>query len=623
MGMLSRSIGILTIIISWVFCQGALAQSPTADNPAFTFFKSGNDVLWPDGAKRIALLIGNTQYKKVGPLPSKPTALPLADLNNSCSDVIMVAEKLHAIGWKREEVALTCEQTSDEIGSALDTLAALPNPDSQNPPIILVYASGHGMQLYKHDYFFGINAHPDSDQAAADAVLTPEKDLFPKDAVDIVERLRFRSGDRLLFPALVVLDDCRDLPFKPKLMNAISNLLQRNKGRNSEKAYALLHEAVVTATGPPRGMLVTYATKDGWTVEDGAPGKHARLAKALVGRLAPALGATQIVIAAIQDIEDENLSLSDQKKQFPTTSGRILLDRNSKDPCLSGCDSPSRSRARFNGNSKIGALNRFGQRFLPIALNNPDPLHSPGPEGLPEFPSEPGPKNELLYHDRDSSAVFTIETFWCSGDAIARTRYDAAHELSLAIRERIELMRASGAASDVRVVRITELPKLLNERPDFQHNSNSVVRALGGTFKGYKVVRNRDGTRNYIGIYFCNGAYTGPPAAVVYVQVPNTLALGQGSKIITALATGLPKANVATSAQVSAGMSPKLTQVRYFSPSWESDASKIADMVKTLTNASKVEIKRRPIGNDGKKANQIQVWIGTEDFNAAENLINR
>ena len=164
---------------------------------------------------RVALLIGNIQY------PSSP-------LRNSINDVRDLSATLRELGFKtivKENVTrVEMFAAIQEFGKAIEGADAA-----------LFFYAGHAMQFKDRNYLIPI-----------DAVMGSEDDVtfFSIDISQVFDRME-RAKTRFNF---VVLDACRDNPFRDTFRVSASGLAQMSG---------------------PSGSLIPYATAPGATAQDG------------------------------------------------------------------------------------------------------------------------------------------------------------------------------------------------------------------------------------------------------------------------------------------------------------------------------------------------------------------
>jgi len=173
--------------------------------------------------KRVALVIGNGAYVNAPRLPNPP---------NDAQDV---AGALKRAGF---EVVLGIDLDKTAMDDAQIRFARA----ARDADVAMFYYSGHAMQMNGINYLMPV-----------DAKLTDEADLRRMARVDdIVADLQQAKNLRIL-----VLDACRDNPLAEDLKRSIG----RTRGVAIARGLAKIDN--------PQGMIVSYATQNGRTAEDG------------------------------------------------------------------------------------------------------------------------------------------------------------------------------------------------------------------------------------------------------------------------------------------------------------------------------------------------------------------
>ena len=185
--------------------------------------------------KRVALVIGNSDYQNVSPLtnPANDAAALAAILTKANFDVVDAKSNLTGIEMKR---------TLRDFGNKV-----------RDADVAVIYYAGHGIELEGTNYLIPVDAKLEIDTDVLD-------EAFPLDrfivAADPAKQLR-----------LIILDACRDNPFNKTMKRTIGSRAV-NRGL-----------AKVEPTNP--NTLVAFAAKAGSTASDGE-GKNSPFAAALV-----------------------------------------------------------------------------------------------------------------------------------------------------------------------------------------------------------------------------------------------------------------------------------------------------------------------------------------------------
>jgi TPR repeat protein len=173
--------------------------------------------------KRVALVIGNSAYKNIGPL------------DNPANDAKLMADTLRRLGFTL--IGNGAQINLDK--AAFDNAAQNFGRQLQGADVGLFYYAGHGVQLSGANYLVPVNANP-AREADVD---------FQMVDVNVVLHQMQGSGTKL---NLVILDACRNNPFGGQGL--------RSMNRGLAQMYA------------PEGTLISYATQPGNVALDGADG---------------------------------------------------------------------------------------------------------------------------------------------------------------------------------------------------------------------------------------------------------------------------------------------------------------------------------------------------------------
>lgn len=173
--------------------------------------------------KRVALVVGNSNYKNVGPL------------TNPRRDAEAVAATLRGIGFQ-----VVMAHTDLGYTEFNETMRAF-GREAVGADWAMVYYAGHGMEIGGQNYLI-----------PTDAKLTSDKDV-QYEAIPLDNVLNAVTGAKKL--RIVVLDACRDNPFLQKMARTIT--ASRSLGRG------------LASIDPDSGTFVAYAAKAGQVAQDG------------------------------------------------------------------------------------------------------------------------------------------------------------------------------------------------------------------------------------------------------------------------------------------------------------------------------------------------------------------
>ena len=185
--------------------------------------------------KRVALIIGNSNYEKV------------ARLLNPANDAALIAETFESAGFDTVEL-----RRDLKVADMRRTLRDFMDK-SREADVAVVYYAGHGIEVDGTNYLVPVDAVLERDVDVYDEALTLERVLV---SVEPAKQLR-----------LVILDACRDNPFTRSMKRTMAS---RAVGRGLAK---------VEPTSP--NTLIAYASKAGSTASDG-DGKNSPFTTALV-----------------------------------------------------------------------------------------------------------------------------------------------------------------------------------------------------------------------------------------------------------------------------------------------------------------------------------------------------
>jgi Caspase domain len=173
--------------------------------------------------KRVALVLGNSAYQNVAPLP------------NPVNDGAVIAATLKDAGF--DVVDSRHDLPAAETRRALRDFA----DRARDADIAVVYYAGHGMELDGANYLIPVDAKLERDTDVYDEAFSLERILL---AVEPARQLR-----------LVILDACRDNPFAKIMKKTVAS---RAIGRGLAK---------VEPASP--NTLIAYSAKAGSTALDG------------------------------------------------------------------------------------------------------------------------------------------------------------------------------------------------------------------------------------------------------------------------------------------------------------------------------------------------------------------
>ena len=173
--------------------------------------------------KRVALVLGNSAYQNVAPLP------------NPVNDGAVIAATLKDAGF--DVVDSRHDLPAAETRRVLRDFA----DRARDADIAVVYYAGHGMEVDGTNYLIPVDAKLERDTDVFDEAFSLDRVLL---AIEPAKQLR-----------LVILDACRDNPFAGNMKRTVAS---RSVGRGLAK---------IEPASP--NTLIAYSAKAGSTAQDG------------------------------------------------------------------------------------------------------------------------------------------------------------------------------------------------------------------------------------------------------------------------------------------------------------------------------------------------------------------
>jgi uncharacterized caspase-like protein len=205
--------------------------------------------------RRVALVIGNSEYRNASPLP------------NTINDANAVATLFRSVGF--EVVSSRNELGVLEFKRAVRDFLIT----AETAEIAVVYYAGHGIEVNGANFLIPVDARLARDYDVEDEAVALDRIIW---ALQPVRRLR-----------LILLDACRDNPFAARLQRSVST-------RAAPKGGLGKLDDVSADT------LVAYAAKEGLVSYDGA-GSNSPFAAALVKHIAEPGLDIRIALGRVRD----------------------------------------------------------------------------------------------------------------------------------------------------------------------------------------------------------------------------------------------------------------------------------------------------------------------------------
>ncbi len=231
--------------------------------------------------KRIALVIGNSQYETTG-----------WDLENPANDAALLTTSLQQVGF---EVHTVLDGTKNDMEEAFQAHADRLKEAGEDAVGFFFYA-GHGAQHRGVNYL-----------VASDASLRSALDLMRQPKLDLIMDYLEYAGNQTNF---IVLDACRNNPLPASMRSAPQGLASSQR---------------------VRGTLIAYSTAPGMVAEDGTGSDNSAYSASLAALLdQPGYSVETLFRVVATRVEDATGGM-----QIPWTESGL---RGEADFCFAGCE---------------------------------------------------------------------------------------------------------------------------------------------------------------------------------------------------------------------------------------------------------------------------------------------
>ncbi len=232
------------------------------------------------GAKRVALVIGNTNYSAVASLP------------NAVNDARAIGNSLRALGF--DDVELAIDQTANHLRAAVQQFSRR----AAAAEVAVVFYAGHGAEFGGNNYLI-----------PTDAQLKTDVDVdFEAIPLDLV----LRAVEPAKSFRLVILDACRDNPFQKQMV--MSRGSTRSLGRG------------LARVDPVGDTLVAFAAKAGSIAADGT-GANSPFTTALLQHLPTPGVDIRLVLGRVRDTVVELTNRQQEPHVYGSIGGREVYLR--------------------------------------------------------------------------------------------------------------------------------------------------------------------------------------------------------------------------------------------------------------------------------------------------------
>jgi tetratricopeptide (TPR) repeat protein len=223
-------------------------------------------------SRRVALVIGNSSYARVGRLP------------NPKRDAAAMAATLRRLGFA--EIKEIYDADRERMGQALKEFGDA----AETAEWAVVFFAGHGLELNGTNYLLPIDARLKRDTHVADEAVS-------------LDRVQAKIDGASKF-GLIILDACRNNPFAGGMLR--SARLTRSVTRG------------LASVEPEGNVLIAYAAKHGTLAEDGADG-HSPFTAALLAHMEePGLEVNILFRKVRDDVRNRT-----QRRQEPFVYGSL------------------------------------------------------------------------------------------------------------------------------------------------------------------------------------------------------------------------------------------------------------------------------------------------------------
>ena len=234
-GLICRSIGVCMAVRNYVYGLPMVAVSFVLAL-VISILGDGNAL----AAKRVALVIGNSQYENTSPL------------KNPVNDANLMAASLEEAGFEVTKILDADFKTLKR--AMLDFGRSLRN----SPEAGLFYYAGHGVQVHGENYLIPVNAQ------------ISDEDEVDLEAININSFLRVMNSSSSAIN-IVVLDACRNNPFARSFRSVSRGLAPVDAPKGTYIAYATAPGAVaadgIGNNSPYSVALASAIKKRGITIE--------------------------------------------------------------------------------------------------------------------------------------------------------------------------------------------------------------------------------------------------------------------------------------------------------------------------------------------------------------------
>ena len=249
---------------------------PAGNRPAGTSSPTGD----ASGERRVALVIGNANYKHGKPLRNPhQDAEAIADLLGRLGFELTASPSQRDRYWHADLDLISMKRIIADFGIA-----------AEKADMAVVYFAGHGLEVDGNNYLLPVDAELEHVRRVRAETASLSELL---DEVDGVKQL-----------PLVILDACRDNPFTGRM-----------RGLDDMRSF----RSGLAEIEPSGDVLVAYAARQGLKAQDGPEGGNSPYAEALVEHLATPNIDLRILLGRVRDTVRDKTG----HRQHPHFSGSL------------------------------------------------------------------------------------------------------------------------------------------------------------------------------------------------------------------------------------------------------------------------------------------------------------
>ena len=256
------------------------AEKPNYRNEKLPSYQNGSSPSVSTSGRRVALVIGNGNYRNIDPL------------ENPRHDAELVAKTFREVGF--DNVSIKLELTRQQFLSELKNFEMV----AANAEWAVVYYAGHGMEVNGINYLIPVDAQLTDENKVSTQTVNME---YMLNSVEVAKKMR-----------LIILDACRNDPYAEKIKAASAS-------RSVDHLQSSAIGRGLARIEPAPGTLVVYSAKHGEFALDG-DGNNSPFAEALVKRVAqkPAIELRRLFDYVREDVVDNT-----KKQQQPFSYGSL------------------------------------------------------------------------------------------------------------------------------------------------------------------------------------------------------------------------------------------------------------------------------------------------------------